>query len=105
MSENDAAEYPGVQFAYDYVLPSYDWMLQRVQAAENRIQAVQVFATSFTFGVPAFAKVLNPALSFSAGRFVLAMLAFVVLMILGAITITRSGLKLANPNVFYERWL
>jgi hypothetical protein len=97
--------YPGIAHGYDFVLPSYAWMLTRMEAANTRIQSMQTFFSTFTFAVPAAAKALNPQLSFVAGRFLLAMTAFGVLMIVGILTGSRSAIMLAHPNLVYEKWL
>jgi hypothetical protein len=105
MTEDQSAVYPGVEWAYDYVVPSYTWMLTRLQAADTRIQAIQGFAVTFTFGVPAVARALNLSISFSAGRFYLAILCFALLMIIGTVAQARGSVKLANPALFYQNWL
>jgi len=99
------AKYPGVFVAYDFVIPSYGWMLARVEAAESRIHILQVFAVSLTFAAPAAAKSLDPAISFTAGRFVIAMVAFVGLMVLGMWGRVDGAVKVADPSKLREQWL
>jgi len=103
--EDAGARYPGVMQAYDFVIPSYGWMLTRMEAANGRIQSMQTFVASFTFAVPAVAKILNPNLSFVAARYLMAMVAFAVLMLIGLMAGTGSRIKLVNPNLLFETWL
>jgi hypothetical protein len=105
MSDELRAQYPGVDSAFSYVMPSYEWMLTRLEAADTRIQAIQAFAVSFTFGVPALAKALSVTVAFDAGRFYFAIACFVVLMIVGVLAQARGAVKLANPALFYTQWL
>jgi hypothetical protein len=104
-SSDQIQTYPSVEWAYDYVQPSDNWMLARLQAADARIQGVQTLSASFTFGIPVVVKALNPAISFQAGRLYLAILCFAALMIIGLIGQARGGVILANPAVLYKEWL
>jgi hypothetical protein len=46
-----SARWPGVEEAYDFVLPSYQWAITRFEAADSRIQALQVFIVTITIAV------------------------------------------------------
>ena len=99
------AAYPGVFTAYEFVIPSYGWMITRREAAENRIQSLQVFAATVSISIPGAAKVLVPTIQFSDWRFVLAGLLYVSLMAAGLIARLRGGVVLANPRIHQEKWL
>src|SRR5262245_8480518 len=77
------AAYPGVLTAFEFVLPSYNWMIARFDAAENRLQAVQVFAVTLTFAFPGAARAINPQISFHDWRFSVSAVLFVVLTAVG----------------------
>jgi hypothetical protein len=98
-------KYPGVPTAFEFVLPSYGWMLSRFESADARIQALQVFAATVSIAVPGAVKALNSRIAFSDWRFVLASLLFAALMIVGLFGRLRGGVMLANPRIHQERWL
>jgi hypothetical protein len=45
MTEDELeSKYPGIKCAYDFVFPSYQWMLARLEGADSRIQTLQTLA-------------------------------------------------------------
>ena len=53
--EQPETKWPGVNVAFEFVLPSYQWMLARFEAADTRIQTMTVFAATVMLGVPVLA--------------------------------------------------
>jgi hypothetical protein len=39
MAETDEQDYPGVNAAYELVVPSYTWLVSRFEAADDRLTA------------------------------------------------------------------
>lgn len=99
------ATYPGVSTAYEFVVPSYGWMIERLEAAESRIQTLQVFAATVSFGIPGAAKVLSPDIRFADWRFEEAAVLYVIMMGIGLRYRSKGGVMLANPRIHYEQWL
>ncbi len=98
-------QYPGVEPAQAFVLPSYQWMVTRVEAADSRIQAVVTFVATLTLAVPALGKAVRPWISFDSHWFVGAMLVALGTAVIGVTARTRGALVLPNPRVLYEQWL
>lgn len=97
--------HPGVGLAYEFVIPSYGWLLTRLEAADNRIQTLQVVAATFTAAIPAAAKTFNPNVVFERWQFIWAMLAFCVVLLIGVVARVRGGITLANPSVLWKEYL
>lgn len=99
------AAYPGVLTAYEFVKPSYDWMLARFEAADNRLQALQVFATTLSVAIPGGAKALRPDIRLSDWEFVAAFVMFSLLTVVGLMGRLTGGIALVNPRIHQEKWL
>ncbi len=99
------AAYPGVRYAFEFVIPSYEWMITRFEAAENRVQAMLVFAATVSAAIPGAAKSANPNISFHDWRFLVAAFLFAALLIIGLYARMRGGLHLVNTRVLHDRWL
>ena len=48
-----------IEIAHEYVLPSYEFMLQRYQAVEDRIYQFATFGTTLTLASPIIILSLN----------------------------------------------
>lgn len=103
--DETSAVYPGVECAYEFVVPSYGWMLSRLEAAEGRIQGIQTLAATVTFAIPAAAKALHSGIDFVDGRFILAMVCFAALITTGVVVRVRGRVTLVNPSMLYKDWL
>ena len=95
---------PGLNLAYDYVQPSYQWLLSRFEAGNTRLQTMQAVVASVSLAVPAFAKLLDQALSFADARFVLAAGAFLAAMAVGVVGRQTGAVRLAHPRGLRD-WL
>ena len=107
MTDGDAgqAKWPGVGPAQAFIVPSYQWMLARLEAADSRIQALIGFTGTFTLGVPVLARTVRPTIPLDSLCLHGALLAFLVIAILGIVVRARGALNLANPATLYERYL
>jgi hypothetical protein len=54
--ETSAQTYPGVEFAYEFVRPSYEFLAQRREVIDNRIRAWTTLAVTLMFGAPILVK-------------------------------------------------
>lgn len=100
-------EWPRVDLAYEFVLPSYGWAIKRLDAIDGRIQALQALIVSVTLAVPVFARVVlaDGSVDFGSRWFVLALVAFGLSVAIGLVARTAGTIKLLNPDKLYERYL
>ena len=54
MDEEDRnePELHSLELAYDFVMPSYYWMLQRLDSVERRLQGLLLYFSTLTFAMP-----------------------------------------------------
>ena len=98
----DAREtYPAVESAQVFVIPSYQWMVARAEAADSRIQTLLAFAATVTFAVTTLAR--NTA-SFQSAWFAAAIAIAALIAIIGMIARVSGALSLPNPQRFFEKW-
>ena len=97
---------PGLDLAYGFVHPSYQWALSRFEAGDTRLQTLQAVVTGVSLPVPAFAKLLDESLSFEDPWFMLAAAAFLAAMAIGVAGRLTGTVKLAHLKVLLHRdWL
>jgi hypothetical protein len=99
------SEYPSVELAYEFVKPSYDWMLSRIEAINSRIQMLLTFATTVTVAVPIFAKAVFDGIHFNSGGFYGAISCYVLLGISGIFGMRLGMVRLVHPMNLYRKWL
>jgi hypothetical protein len=110
MTENSDArseqdQWPAVETAYGFVLPSYQLLAARYEAADGRLTALITVATTITLGTPMFAKAIRPAVTFGVPVFVLAMAFAVTALIVAMAGRARGRIVLPNPGVLYRKSL
>lgn len=93
-----------VTYAYDFILPSYQWAVLRFDAAIRRIQGLMMCATMITIGAPLIGRV-GAGLRFSSLWFIVAIILFTTLMILGVIARESGALMLDSAGVLHEKVL
>jgi hypothetical protein len=98
-------QFAAVKYAYDFALPSYQWAILRFEAAVTRIHGLMMFAATMTLGAPVIGRALSDQVRFSSVWFIMALVLFVVLMILGLIAREYGTLRLVGPSVLYEKVL
>ena len=59
----DGDEYPSLPLAYEFVLPSYDWALRRLQAVERRVENLLALITTVTLFFPVIATRITEGVS------------------------------------------
>ena len=103
VKEIDVSKYPSVDLAYEFVKPSYDWMLNRFQAIDSKIQGLLTFATAITAAIPVFAKAIH--VNFSSAWFYAAIIIYVLFAVLGIVGLRFGKVRLINPEILYNRWV
>jgi hypothetical protein len=98
------AQYPSVELAYGLVKASYDWLLNRLDAVNSRIEFLLTFVASITVAAPVFVKVVFNDITFGA-LFYAAIGVFSFSAIVGIAGRMYSGLKLISPEKVYNKWL
>lgn len=84
--EQNATNYPSVELAYDFVLPSYQMLATRFEAADTRVTSFLTLVASVTLAAPLFAKTVRPDSQFSSPLFIAGVICF-----LGAIAVGVWG--------------
>jgi len=97
--------YPAVELAYQFVIPSYQMVASRFEAADGRLTALLTMVSSLTLAAPIFAKAVNPNISFSSGWFVAGMVCFSLSIVAGLAGRLRGVLTLPNPAHQYDKTL
>jgi hypothetical protein len=98
-------QWPAVDRAYDFVMPSYQLLAGRFEAADARLTALLTLTSTLTLAVPVFAKNVQSNTSFASPFFVCGMLAFMLGAIVGIFGRVTGSLVLPNPMVIYEKSL
>jgi hypothetical protein len=101
----DERAWPAVEAAYDFVLPSYQMLMSRFEAADNRLTALITFASSITLGGPLFAKAVRPSIDFRSPVFWIAIACASFGVICGVIGRIHGRIILPNPTVMYDKSL
>lgn len=116
MSENSEAsepkvesangeQWPAVNWAYDFVLPSYQLVAARYEAADTRLTNLLTLTSTLTLAVPVFAKNVQPGISFTSPWFLFGILIFLLGAVLGIIGRVTGSITLPDPMVIYDKSL
>ena len=74
-------QWQGMLLAYDFVLPSYDWAMQRLNAVEGRIQSLMMFSVSLAVTGPVLVASLVDEVRLGSGWFVAALVAALAILV------------------------
>ena len=96
---------PGLDLAYDFVQPSYQWALARFEAGNTRLQTTLAVIVSASLAVPALAKALNDALSFTDKWFLFAGAVFLATVAVGVYGRHTGTVALADPGAVLDNCL
>jgi hypothetical protein len=100
----DPSNYPGIHRAYDFVLPSYSWALDRLKSVDGRLQEVMAYAATLTFAAPVIVATLQKEPDFTAWPFLLALTMFLLILAIGLVARTWGLVALPSPTTFYQKW-
>jgi hypothetical protein len=101
---NDAPRWPGVEPAQAFVIPSYQWMLSRLEAADSRIHTLLTFVATVTFAVPTLGKAIRPDIPLESPPLFIALFIALSICAFGVYARTHGGIQLPHPQKFYDRW-
>jgi hypothetical protein len=99
-------QWPGIKPAQAFVLPSYQWMIARLEAADSRIQTLLTFVATATFAIPTVGHAVQPATSFSSPWFVAAMCSGLIIAIIGITARSWGAVMLLDiAKLWDDNWL
>ena len=95
----------GLDLTYEMIPAAYALVVQRLDAAQNRIQSLMVFSGSFLLTGPALAAVAARQVSFDSYWFYAAMAIAAFNVVFGLIVISFGSLHLPRPHDVESEWL
>jgi hypothetical protein len=101
----DEEKWPSVDVAYGFVLPSYQLLVGRFEAADNRIASLMTLASSVMVAVPILARAVTPDISFRSPWFIAALVVFALIMVCGLVARIKGVLVLPNPGIIHATGL
>jgi hypothetical protein len=104
-SEINESQYPSVGLAYESIKSSYDVMISRFEAANARIQNFLTWVIGITAIIPIFTKIIIGTENFKSIWFILSLLSFLAVIIVGIVGQRAGTLKLIDPKIIYEKHL
>lgn len=108
---NKPSQYPSLNLAYEYVIPSYGWALSRFEAVERRIERLLMLILAATIAVPVFLPLVReePVHLSTAGWKSILILGAIVLFVLaasiGIYARQAREVSLVDPGVHYRESL
>lgn len=98
-------EWPGLEPAQAFVLPSYQWAIARVDAADSRLQTLMTFVATVTLAIPTLSRGFASAISFSSPWLIAALAVAIWIVFDGLLARTRGALAIVNPMALYNESL
>jgi hypothetical protein len=102
-SESISGLFPSVELAYPIAVASYESIIKRIDALENRTQTMMAFAATLTVAIPAMTA--GRGLTFRSGWFITALVLFAVANVIGVVSRLRGDLLLLSPKVLFDNYL
>ena len=94
-------EWPSMVRAYDFVLPSYQWLLSRCEAADNRLSALLTVVTTAMFAFPVLARSIRPNAVLDTPVFFVGVGLLVLASVIGIWARIYGKLNLADPAFLF----
>ena len=95
-------QWPSVDVAYGFVLPSYQLLAGRFEAADHRLTSLLSIASGLTLAAPILARAVTPEITFTSRLFIAGLLLFAVIVVLGLVGRIIGVLTLPDPMVHYK---
>lgn len=93
-------DYPAVELAYPIAIASYENIIKRVDALENRTQNLMAFAATLTVAIPAMTA--GRGLTYRSGWFITALILFGLANIVGITSRLKGDIALLSPQRIYQ---
>ena len=101
---NEEKAWPSVELAYGFVLPSYQMMASRYEAADGRLTSLASMAMALAGFAPVVGRALNERIVF--GRwFAIGTACMIAAVALSLFARLRGGVSLPNPNRIFDKHL
>jgi hypothetical protein len=97
------ALYPAVEPAFTFVVPTYQLMVNRLEAVDTRLTALMTAVSYVTLGIPVFATTIRKDLSLQTPLFRWALVCACVAFLCGLLGRSMGGVILPNPKVYFEK--
>jgi hypothetical protein len=103
----DDTQYPAVEAAFQFVLPSYQMLASRFESADSRITTTTTIAATLTLAGPVMGRTVDPALSAGSVWFIAALLIAVAVIVCGLVGRVKGTLTVPNPAIHWREslWL
>jgi hypothetical protein len=95
-------QWPSVEVAYDFVMPSYQMLISRFESADTRLTSLLTLASSLTLGAPILAKAVRQNISFTSPLFLVGLSLFILGAVLGVVGRVKGRITLPDPMVFHQ---
>jgi hypothetical protein len=102
LPDDDKQRWPAVDDAYAFVLPSYQLLVSRFEAADTRLSALLTLGATLTLGAPVVGRAVHPDISFRNPLFVIGMSLFIAAAVVGMSGRVVGKLRLMDPMTIYN---
>jgi hypothetical protein len=99
--QSDLSNWPAIDQAYDFVIPSYQMLAARYESADTRLTALMTMTSTLTLGTPLFARAVRPDVDFGNPLFIAGVCLFIAMFIAGIVGRLLGRLILPDPSVMY----
>ena len=105
MTEETMESSPGVDRAYDFVIPSYTWSIDRWNAANERLQNIQTYAATVILSIPIAAAAIVDSPDVRSPYLAAGIVTFVVIILIGSLARSYGTITVISSEVHYKDWL
>ena len=105
IQNKEIPDYPSLELAFEFVKPSYDWIMNWFEITNNKIQSLLTLAVTLTAALPLFAIAIFQEINFKSNWFYISLGCFLALMIAGVIGRRIGAVKLLHPRLLYNQTL
>ena len=105
LSTAEEDKWPAVEAAYDFVVPSYQMLMSRFEAADTRLTTLLTLVSTLTLSAPILAKAVQKDISFKSPFFIVGAVCFIAAVVLGTLGRVKGSIQLPDPMVFHQTGL